>query len=274
MAQLYKRAVLINVDGLSVADLRVTFRVHKTLGKEPNTCAATVTNLSERSRALIRKKGATVALYAGYGNELSLLFSGDARLINHVHDRPNWTTKIECGDGETLLLNARVSESFSADTKWKDIAKAIARKFVKDPGDLDTALKDASTTFLNGHTVHGRAAAEFDKLMKGRDLQWSVQDGRLQVLGPSDVNADSVIVLSADSGLVGSPEFGSSKEKNGPDVLKCKALLIPGIRPGGRLRIDSRQVKGTFRVSEVTHSGDTHGADWYTEIEATAHNGS
>jgi len=33
-------------------------------------------------------------------------------------------------------------------------------------------------------------------------------------------------------------------------------------------KLDVRDVEGVFRINKLIHSGDTHGSDWTTEIEA------
>jgi hypothetical protein len=270
MAKLFKRAVVIQVDDVQVKDLRVTFRVHKTIGKEPNTCVAAITNLKRDTRARLKSKGAFVSLFAGYDGRVQQIFSGDARRITHVHERPEWTTKIECGDGETAFLFGRVSESFKAGTRWRDVVRKVALQVARDPGNVEAQLSDVQDVFLHGYSAQGRAAGELDRLLKGRNLEWSVQDGRLQVLGPSDTNTDGITVLTPDTGLIGSPEFAAPKEKGGPDVLRVKTLLQGQLRPGGKFRVDSQTVPGLFKAVEVTHEGDTGGDQFYTELEGVA----
>src|SRR5690349_10835990 len=71
----------ISVQTTEITDLRVQFKVVKTLGKEPNTCEITVTNLSAHTRGQLPGKGAKVVLQAGYEQTLSQIHFGDATLI-------------------------------------------------------------------------------------------------------------------------------------------------------------------------------------------------
>lgn len=267
---MFQRSVRVIVDNLQVSGLRVQFKIKKTLKKDPNTAEIIITNLNEDSRAQMKKKGARVILLAGYGNVLQQVFQGDARRINHEHKRPDWETKIQCGDGEESLLNARCSESFKPGANWKDVVKKVAKQLVTDRGNLDAATAQISDAFLNGYTAHGRAANELDKLFKGRGLDWSIQDGRLQVLGLSEVNSDSVTVLKPDTGLVGSPEFGTAQKNKGPEVLRARSLLQPQLRPGARIRVESEAVKGYFKLIEAVHTGDTASQPWYSDVEGIA----
>jgi hypothetical protein len=48
---------------------------------------------------------------------------------------------------------------------------------------------------------------------------------------------------------------------------KVKTLLQPLVEPGGYVQVKSKGVDGEFfRVEELTHTGDTHGNEWHTEL--------
>jgi len=80
-------------------------------------------------------------------------------------------------------------------------------------------------------------------------------------------NNAPVLELGPDTGLIGSPEWGSAEKGKRPPVI-ATALLAGRINPGGRVALSSASFKGGFRVIEVEHEGDTSGGAWYTRIEA------
>ena len=116
--------------------------------------------------------------------------------------------------------------------------------------------------FKKGIVVEGKVSKLLDKYVSGAGYQWSIQDGVLQVLAPSETTLETVYVLNAASGLIGSPEKGED------GTVKAVSLLQGGIRPGRRIQLDSAMVQGTFKIERVIHHGDTWGKDWYTEVEA------
>lgn len=250
-----------------MTDLRVQYKVKKTSRKEPNSAEITITNLSQQTRAAMKAKGARVVLQAGYVGTVSQIFAGDARVITHVHehDKGDWSTILRCGDGERAYLFGQISKSYGANTPVRTVLNDVVAALGIDPGNSrDVTI---SESFLNGYVAHGRAATELERLLKGRGFAWSVQDGRLQILGQT-ATTSTITVLSAKSGLVGSPEFGTPDKKGGPSYLKIKSLLQPQIRPGGKIKLDSISVKGTFRAVTVEHEGDTAGGNWYTTVDA------
>lgn len=274
MSQLFQRSVRVIVGSLLIEGLRVQFHVKKTTTKEPNTSDLTVYNLSEDHRSVLQNRGTSLLIEAGYVGSTSLLFSGESRYISHTHEGPDWVSKIECGDGERAYRWARVSESFRPGTRLADAFRKVAEATELDVRDAVATVESLlpAEQFSRGYQAHGRATEHLDALLRGRGLEWSIQDGQLQVLAEGTAK-NTAVLLSPTTGLVGSPAFsspehGSKSGKKKAQVLKVRSLLQPSIRPGGTIRVESASIQGQFRVQSVTHSGDTHGGDWYSDVDA------
>lgn len=271
--KLFKRKIAIFVDDLEVTDLDAQFKAEKTLYQAPSTLDLSIFNLAAETRARMQKKGAKVVLLAGYEAKLETVFSGDARTIDHVRRGPDWVTRIQCGDGERAFKFALSSRSYKAGTSAKDVAIGLAKDLGAGLGNLAQQLatgnfRGGMDQFVHGYAFSGQASRGFDGVMRTLGFEWSIQDGQLQVLRPTEPTKDSIVVLSAETGLVGSPEHGSPDVKGvKPSVLKVRSLLQPSIRPGRRIKVEAVNTKGLFRVEKVTHQGDTLGQDWYSDIE-------
>lgn len=271
--KLFERVVRLTVDGVQIEQLRVSFKIKKTLSKEPNDCEVTVYNLAKENRVRFQKKGAHVVLEAGYKDSLGQIFNGDSRVASSAQMGPDWVTKILLGDGERAYRYSNVSESFRPGTPTADVFARIANGMGLDAASAVGLAKDAITgIFRNGFTASGRSSDVVDKLLKSHNLSWSIQDGRLQVLGEDEYSGLTRVDLSPTTGLVGSPEYGtppknSPTKPRKPPLLKVKSLLQATIRPGCKIRVESENVKGDFRVEQVEHTGDTHGNEWYSESE-------
>lgn len=273
---LFGRVARLQVDTLLITDLRITFNVELTSTEDPNKCKVTVTNLSADTRAQLSKlPSAHVVLEAGYTDTLARLFSGDVRRptgIQHEKSGPDWVTTIECGDGEEAYRAARFTGSFAPGTPVADVARAIAKSFNIPTGNLDDAMaagnfRQGIQTFSGGYSARGRASTQFRELMDSLGLESSIQDGKLQVLKPTETLKGKAVLLSKDTGMVGSPSYDSGEGKKKVTTLKVKSLLQPAIRPGVQLRVESEQVKGAFKVQTVVHAGDTHGGEWTSECK-------
>lgn len=279
MSALLKRGWLLNVDDLQTDLLRVVFHVTKTTEKEPNTMTLQVYNLSDASRSKMTSQGMTVSLEAGYVNDdlgtntRAIIFSGKSRLCDHKHETADWETKIQCGDGEHLFQTTRTVKSFASGHAFDAVIRAAADQLKVNKGNLEDAIKNGGLPFKkfeHGIALNGSAVDVFNSLMRTAGYNWSVQQGALQLIKKGDQLAEEAVVLSKDTGLIGSPEHTAPHKSKKPSFLTAKSLLNAKIRPGCTVRMDSIQVKGDFIVHKVVHSGDSHGADWTTHFEALA----
>ena len=257
------------VERLRVNGLRVSFKVVKDDGTKPNTVEVAIFNLSESNRARFESKGVRLALLAGYGDAIAQIASGDVRHARSVRQGVDWVTKIEAGDGSRALAHARVRESFRPGT---DVRAAIGRAVQAlqlDPGNALARAQEIVGQFPAGHVQHGRAADELSALLEPRGYQWSIQDGRIEILKKGQALPEVGPLLSPDTGLVGAPEIGTPTKPGDRPILKVRSLLQPRVRPGQRFEVESAALNGAFIARKVTHTGDTYGNDWYTDIEGT-----
>lgn len=266
MADLFKRNWRLQVGRQEFTGLRIAFKVVRDNDARPNPAEISIYNLKDESRAKVQAENVAVILEAGYGTHLEQLYAGDVRQATHIKDGVDWLTKIKSGDGERQYRTARINLGFNKGTPMVTIVKQIAEATGIPVGNiLDKAqqgdVSGALTETVNGMAISGRAFDELDGIMRSLGYQLSIQDGALQALERTATTTESVLVLSASSGLIGSPEAG---EKG---VVKAKSLLQPGARPGRRVKLESRAIEGFFKVTMATHVGDSHGADWYTDLE-------
>lgn len=253
-----------------VTDLRVTFQIEKTLSEDPNTCEVVIYNLNEQTRGELEKKPLHVRLDAGYDGALERLFVGDARFGQSRHIGVNWESKLQLGDGDRAFRHARVNRSFKAGVDVKTALAEVTKSMgLKVPTSVAGA-KELVTQFASGVVLQGPSERELSRLLKPRGFSWSIQDGSLQVIRGDGKrrDAEEAAVISQDTGMIGTPEFGLPEKKSGKPVLTVTMLLYPGLQPGGLIKMDARTIRGIFRLDRVQHSGDTHGPDWQTKIEA------
>ncbi|MDD5034860.1 MAG: hypothetical protein PHE55_08895 [Methylococcaceae bacterium] len=248
--------------------LRCEFDVEKTGESTPNKASVTVYNLSPDHRASI------VALFpliitAGYENNMRLLFKGTIKLADSRRDAVNWVTTIQAEDSGTLdsTRTMRVSMTFGPGTPVQEVFRAIALTLGIGIGNIDLAFADPEIkfkTFIKPYTVHGTAAEVLDRLCVALKKRWSIQDGVLYVVGPKQTVPALATLLTPGSGLIGVPERG---EKG---TVKARSLLQGQLMPGAPVTIQCDTMHGIYKVDKARHYGDTHGSDWYTDIECKA----
>jgi hypothetical protein len=273
VSQLYQRACVAIVDDTRIEGVRAVFKVVKTHKKEPNTLDLKLTNLAEKTRGLMKTKGAQVILTAGYVGQASVIFEGQARTIDHVRTGSDWVTHIQCGDGERAFQLSRFTQSFKPGTPVVDVVRAGARALGVGLGNLEEALARGGfrgnlSQFASGYSAKGRASSELDRLFRTLGLGWSIQDGNLVILKDGETLQDRAILLSPDTGLIGSPDHGAPNKKGGPSELKAKCLLQPQLKLGGRVELRTESIQGAqYRVDKLEHEGDSAGGNWYSSLE-------
>lgn len=272
MALLFRRAISLTLGTKLVTNLRVVFKVKRSLKQEPNTIEAQVYNLAPDTLAALAaaKPRPALLLEAGYKDSVQQLFVGKVREARSVRQGVDVITTVQGGDGERELSRARVNLSFRPGTPvgtvLDQLGQALGVNVQKAKGLLQSAqLRGGLAQFTTGTVVSGKAADEFWKLLTGAGLEASVQDGELQVMPRGQPSLLPVVKLAADSGLVGTPELGERGR------LKARSLLQGQLLPGRQVYVYSpiAKVDGYYRITEVVHSGDTDGAAWYSDIEGT-----
>jgi len=272
---LYERICEIQAGDKDITGLRVSFDINADLKPEPNNSEIKIYNLSERTRGTLQKKGAKVQLTAGYRDNKSLLFLGEIRQVDHLREGPDWVSRLRLGDGDNFYKSKKAF-SFKPGSGTGQVIESLAKmgggislgnitEFVKGiPGTMQT--------MASGLSGMGEPQKAMSSIADSAGYNMSVQNGALLFRRKFPKQGDFTVqaeLLNEDTGLVGSPEHSNPdvKEKK-PAVMKAKSLLNPRLRCGYLVKVESNNVKGTFVITKLTHKGDTHGGDWYTEIEA------
>lgn len=262
--------------GLEVRGLRIAFNVQKTDGKTPNKAKISIYNLSEKSRNLIKQTGELVFLNAGYsdGDGEENVFIGDVSSINHKIEPPDVVTIIEASDGAEEIATRKTGISFAPGASGMTVLRKILSVF--NIGNDLSNLSISDKKYANGFSYAGSADQALDKVCENLGISWSIQNNEIKLI-PADGNDGSQIVsLTPSSGILGAPERleGRTRKAKGKSKVvkpgwRVRALLQPKLTPGGRVTLTSHEIpeNSVFKISVVTHSGDTFGSEWATTIE-------
>lgn len=262
----YQTAIPDNA--IIITDLRVQFAIEKSLKGEPNTCDITISNLSAQTRAEFSSKPLYVILEVGYDdNPLKRLFAGDVIWAPSTRRPPDWETLIQAGDGTRASVHARLNRSYRSGINKKTILKDLASAMGMT---IPTSIAEARALqdqFVSGVTVSGQSSVEMDRLLKSAGMEYSIQGGELQIVETGGVTQDRAWFMSADDGMIGTPVLSVPTESNKTPTLTVQSLIFPELTPGGKLELISESLSGTYRITRVTHAGDTHGDTWLTTVE-------
>lgn len=273
---LIQRAATLTVGDLSIpagsgTGLDIAFTVKRTLKAEPNTCDLKIHNLTrDHQKQLAQAKdGVACILAAGYvGAGQSVIFSGELRAGQTVTDGATRTTELSTGDGDKALRQARLSVALGPGSTGADGLKKIAAALGVGSGNLAKAVNLVQSNpalaqyFTKGAVIRGSAAEWMSQICASAGLEWSIQDGALQLLELGAPLSSQAILVDSDHGMVGAPTVDTK------GILTVTTLMIPGVKPGVKLSMDAEDVQGGYRVISVESSGDSLGAEWYHRCEA------
>lgn len=261
--------------------LRMTFSVTKTWTQAPNTCTLSIYNLEAASRARLITPRALITISAGYlglegDNEstLGVIFKGTVRDASDSKNRVNRITTITAdtsqGYGQVTLAGRQDSPTVDVlkealkKLQGVDVAKAL-----KTLGEL--TFNEGAEKFHKGASFSGDAWEIVNQLMDFTNGAASVQDGELVI--DYLQRRTTAVFLSPATGLIGTPTLSTTIKTDYLALTQFRCLMQPKILPGSlvetQLELGGGEIGTTVsKVRTVTHSGDTQGAGWYTDVEA------
>ena len=273
MSLLFDRIVRVSfglpgVVGVATNGVFVDFSVEKTLESNPNTATIKLYNINESSRALLKEKGALIRLEAGYQNVAEEIFIGDVGFVRSIRVGPDMITEVQSGDGRKNLRDAKVNATLGPGATTKQVVELLTRELQVGVGTIKGLVDEA---FQNGVTLSGPVKSVMDRIMKNSDLEWSIQDGNLQALPVNEPSEDTTIVLSKDTGLVGTPakrEPDTKKPTSSGDGIEFTALMRAAIKPGVMVGIRSEEINGFFKIRKANYAGTNRAGPFWVKCEA------
>lgn len=282
--------------GILIEDLRFSFKIEKTLTETLNNSTLSIYNLNPDSRRLVETPNNAVILNAGYKQESGPVacFVGIVRRSLTVREGQDWRTDFELDDGLIAYRDSKQSISFAPGIGGRDVLIAVSNKFglpVRPIPDF------TNKTYPQGFSFVGRTREAMAKVCNYLNLEWSIQNQEVQIIKKGGSLKRTAIVLNENTGMIGSPalEAKTMSEKAAAkkgitadtagvikrrkedakgeieDMLevqgyKVVSLLQPTIEPGHVVKLEAAGVNNWFKVEKLTHTGDTHGSEWKTEL--------
>lgn len=253
--------------GVVFKDLRVVFKVEKSLSSCPNKSEIKIYNLARARRTLAEQKGLVAVLKAGYGVDqngnpnLESIFAGNIARVITTQEGPDYVTALEAGDGEVAYRSSNFEQTFSAGSAIKDVFTGILGSLGLSAGDTSGV---PAGNIISSLSLSGPARKQMDDLAARTGSEWSIQDQAVQFIVKGGTRNQTAILLTPQTGLITIPKRKKELKKDG---LEITSLLQGKIKPGSLIRVETKSLTGTYRAQKVTHHGDTHGKEFFTIME-------
>lgn len=233
------------------------FSIDRNTLSQANTASFTLINLAENTRNKIYKdqyqttvyKG--VEFYAGYGQDLSLLFKGNIKRAYSERTGTEFYTKIEAYDGGYAFVNGYSARSFNAGTPKNDILDSLISDLPKlKKGVVGKGFEDdlKKGNVYNDNTMQLLRAITNEHTF--------VDNERVNILLDEECLRGNVVQINANTGLLGTP----LKEESS---ITFNMIFEPRLLVGQALYLESTTEKnfnGNYKVIGFKHSGNISGS--------------
>lgn len=273
MSRLFDRQWRLRVGSLDLSDLDLSFKIERSTHRLPNAAEIKVWNLSRETRARI-ESGQQVVLHAGF-EDPPVIFAGDIRYVWSSRDNVDTITTITARDGGRAYSDAIASLTFASGTSIVTVLRECISAMDIGAGNLEDfsySLRSGIGQFADGFAAHGPAHRTLNDILRGCGFRWSVQHGALQIQRHGRALQTRAVLLSPDSGLIGSPSWDERGHRTGGrrGLLTARGLIRNGMEPGRLLRVESESVTGDYEIRKATYTGDTRTDDWFCDLELRA----
>lgn len=287
---------------MDVSHLRCVFRVSQASQTHASVCQLTVFNMNIETEKAVIEEGLQIRIDGGYQEgQYGTIFEGDiAQVIRNRENGVDYKLEILALCGSTMFDWNFSRCSVAAGSKPREVAEAVA-KSARQPIEVGEVSENLSEqTLPRGKVIFGQPSKYLRDLTIGNDAYyWSeeeklvikkvadeIPEGQVLALSPGDPNKG----VSA-TGLVGTPQYGD-------DGIRIKMLLDSRVKPLSMVKIDNEIIRrqlirlsgdgkpsnqtpqqgqfdedGEYQVFSVTHSGDTHGDEWFTDVVGIGRHG-
>lgn len=254
---------------------QLSFSISKDNNKEPNRAEITIVNASDNLVNYLTnnvKNSIAVVFDAGFEDqELKRLFSGTVHKVSDKKQGEDRNTRVTLKDGAVNVQESITSRSYPKGTKYATIMQDLSQDLGTPVGKI--SIQDNTTTSSPMFFV-GSTAKNMNNIAASINHNFSIQDGAVYVTSNTHRFKNSVLAVTSNTGLIGSPEplsmseKKSKKNKNPGEGIKFTMALEGSILPETTIYVKSDVYDGYFKVTKVTHSGSYEEDQWTTDVEA------
>ena len=217
-----------------------------------NVAQFRIYNLSQLNRNQIRHNQQDIGNYAGiiflagYGNNLSKIFSGNISNAWSVREGVDFITQIESFDGGFAFNNGITDVQFVGGTPIKSILIKLGSTL---PYVSLGAIGNYTGVLGRGASFSGPTIDIISQLTGGGAF---IDNGKINILHDDEYLSNGVgIVVNSQSGLLGTPVLEQT-------IVRFDMIFEPGLNCGEKIELRSdteSNFNGDYIVTAVKHRG-------------------
>lgn len=252
--------------------LHFSFEVPFEASEELPVATITVTNLSENTRANI-KKNQQVILNAGYEGDIGCILIGKVVGLKHKHNNTDWATTLTVQPCADKVLGKHINKTYKKGMKAKALVKDLLNIYGIEVKKFEL---QKNVTYSRGRVCKGKLIKVLEEIVvdECKSRLVTLTTGQIIITKAND-GLKSAVKLTEYSGLLRADKekvmFALQKKQDGEkkdedDYISRSCLLNYGISAAVIIKIQSDDLNGKFIVEKGVHKGSLTG-DWKTEME-------
>ena len=237
-----------------------TMSFQTSLGSLNNTNAGSFQfyNLSQEVRGKLWRdiynngsKKIIMTLYAGYGNNMPMVFQGYVQFCtsNKPSGSVDWITEVQAFVGGEMFQQGYINATFNKGTTLTDVVNYM----LEDTSELSAGcITSQIPAFSRNHTFIGQTLDLLGREYGGYDI--FIDKGKLHILGDNEVVKGDLLVITSETGLLGTPRRANA-------YVELDMLFEPQIKIGQAVSLisdSSEYIKGlnqAYKVVAIQHNG-------------------
>lgn len=249
----------VTADGLP--GVRLACTATRTTTRQDDTAQVAAWNLAPPTVSALQREGALCRVLAGYGVPTQIAFG---RVLPKTIDGPrrsggDWITRWSVTDGGLDLRDIVMSETWAGEVQASEVLDKVIASSGLGRGSI---VLGSDVRWSSGYVVWSTVRQALAALAMATGSVIVVQDGNVQAWPVGGSRRSTVITLSSSSGMVESPQ----RQTDG--TWSVRSLLLPSLRPGDTVNVDSRIVQGTMTVVDVRSDVDSVSGPFHSDITA------
>lgn len=249
----------------------IEFEIDHTKESTPNEAKIRFFNVHPDTQRKLFVEGQTIEVEAGYWPQdgernTGIIFKGQIRKVeSHVDNGVDVISELSFGDSDDAANTRRAKKAFPRGTTHGDLVRYLGSEMAKDGVEIGE-VEVPDYVEPRAIVIDGPVWRAMEDITHQHDLQWSIQDGTLNVIAADKPLRDKPVILSPLHGVLEAPKFTSSG-------VEIKTLMIHYLRPGHTFILRNDQVQNRapekYCIDEISFTGSNVGDDFGCEIKAS-----
>lgn len=280
----------------SIKDLQLTARVTENVEGGTKT-SFQVTNLPDSIVNFIRKDDfvcwrASYLTEVGEGEDLPDIYIGQVQKVTTVFPDLDRITTIDCGAGQTIKKNSRISYTWPPGTTREGVIRGILKLLQGQglpvgtftmPDESTKAYSILKSPYMSGYSVQGNTLEELHKVLSASKMVGYISKGRYHIqpfaIGlhkltrtPTDLlfNISASQVKGIPQPVGGDDSAGPSAGSNDASQSNISVALYFNSKIGleSIIRLDGTlgEYEGDYKITSLVHTYDHRGGRYETAL--------